>query len=427
MNSLILYNSTQTYTNTVYEHLNSFSQYSKFNYYFCHHNEDTPFHIKLSFFDAIIMHYSIRLPFNQLHETAVTSIKNFQGKKILFIQDEYDYTKRTWYWIKKLEFHLVFTVVPPAGIPRIYPQEEFPTVKFVSNFTGYVPENLDFSQESIPPSQRALTIGYRGRPLPLRYGQLGFEKINIGKQVASYCEKHSISHNIAWTESARIYGYQWYNFIKSCKAMLGSESGSNVFDWDGDLMKRLSYEKKRNPKISNSDLYEKVIRPLEIPKLMNQISPRIFECIACKTVLVLFEGEYSGIIQPDIHYVTLKKDGSNLDEVMKKLSDPLFVDTIAERAYKDIIESGNYSYHKFIKMVDHHITNSSDVRAVSSDISLNECRSLQPSHLTTYPIRMALKKPSHKLWRVLIPIWAIFPSSLRAHIKMPLKALLRFF
>ena len=54
---------------------------------------------------------------------------------------------------------------------------------------------------------------------------------------------------------------------------------------------------------------------------MNQISPRVFEAIALRTALVLFEGEYSGIIAPGVHYIPLKKNLSNLDDVLSLLGD----------------------------------------------------------------------------------------------------------
>ena len=41
---------------------------------------------------------------------------------------------------------------------------------------------------------------------------------------------------------------------------------------------------------------------------MGQISPKMFEAISLGTVLVMFEGKYSNILKPDLHYISLKKD-----------------------------------------------------------------------------------------------------------------------
>ncbi len=78
-------------------------------------------------------------------------------------------------------------------------------------------------------------MGCRGRNLPLEYGRLGQEKVLIGKLVRTYCKSNGLYCDIEWTEENRIYGPIWYDFMASCRSMLGSESGSNVFDWDGTL------------------------------------------------------------------------------------------------------------------------------------------------------------------------------------------------
>ena len=47
------------------------------------------------------------------------------------------------------------------------------------------------------------------------------------------CAERGVAHDIEWSDEKRIYGNAWYDFIGSCRAILGSESDSNVFDFDG--------------------------------------------------------------------------------------------------------------------------------------------------------------------------------------------------
>jgi hypothetical protein len=355
MNVLYLYSSKETYTNTVYEHISGFDKFSKYDTFFCHQDRYQRFSVDLSRFDAVVIHYTIRLPFDQISDSTADALAQYPGLKVLFIQDEYDHTHRTWYWIKRLGIQQVFTVVPPEGISCVYPAEEFPGVHFVSNLTGYVPEGLSCQAVDFPPSKREIIVGYRGRSLPIRYGQLGQDKIGIGCFVKKYCESKGIRHDIAWLEEARIYGPKWYEFMMSCRATLGTESGSNVFDWDGSLAGRIEGFRNANPSATDEDVFRMVVAPFEINGLMNQVSPRIFEAIAARTVLVLYEGSYSEVVTPGVHFIPLKKDGSNLDEVFELLQDGKFVDEMSERAYQDIIGSGRYSYKTFVSMVDEKI------------------------------------------------------------------------
>lgn len=437
MNVLCLYNATQTYTNAVFEHLDALGRFSRHRFFFMHSPQECPFSVDLSRFDAVCVHFSIRLPFNQISEQAVDALRNFKGLKFLFIQDEYDNTHRAWYWIQTVGFQLIFTVVPECGIERVYPCARFPNVRFRTNLTGYVPLGLTRDESVPPPSQRSLVVGYRGRPLSPRYGKLGFEKVAIGKMVRDYCERHGVPSDIAWTEDARIYGPAWYSFITSCRAMLGSESGSNVFDWDGELDSKIAEIRKHDPHATDAELYEKVVRSYEIDGIMNQVSPRIFEAIAAHTVLVLFEGNYSGVVRPHEHFIPLKKDGSNLGEVFAKLNDARYVDEMADRAYREVIESGQYSYRSFVEMVDWEI----DLSFSSLSPEFIECPKeisripvISPSPLTTTPTRggvikrraLELVGGALKIVLPVAPFWEAVPEPVRTRLRPMVRRLKRF-
>jgi hypothetical protein len=180
--------------------------------------------------------------------------------------------------------------------------------------------------------------------------------------VKAYCESRGIAQDIAWTESSRIYGPRWYEFMSSCRAMLGSESGSNVFDWDGTLAAQVDRYRGEHPGAGNDEIYRAVIEPLEMPGLMNQISPRVFECVASRTALILFEGTYSGLVEPWQHYIPLRKDGSNLDEVFERLRDDAFVAAMTQRAWDDLIVSQRHGYPAFIAMVDDELEQQAALR-----------------------------------------------------------------
>lgn len=405
MKILAFYNSLQTYTNTVFEHINSFAKYSKHEFFFCHCDQYLKeIEIDLSFFDAIIIHYSVRLPYDEIPDVIVDKLANYRGLKVLFIQDEYNYTYRAWYWIKRLGFSLVFTVVPEANIQKVYPPAEFPSTRFVNNLTGYVPDLLPDAPVK-QTSARSLVVGYRGRPLPIEYGDLGYEKVQIGNVVKRYCTANNIAHDIEWDEKSRIYGPKWYDFMASCRSMLGSESGSNVFDWDGKLAEEINCYKKINPFASDEMTCKEVIKVRETTGLMNQISPRIFESIACRTALVLFRGAYSNVVKPDLHYIPVEKDGSNLHEVFRKLADENYVDSMVARAYHDIINSGLYSYAAFINLVDKELAYCQDQYSTHGATAIQYIhRVADASKLVTrnpqqHTLSVTSLSPIHFIWR----------------------------
>jgi hypothetical protein len=238
----------------------------------------------------------------------------------LLIQDEYDMPRKSCTLIRRLGIQTVFTTVPKEFVHQFYPPSELPTVKFKSCLTGYIPDELPFELVK-PVSERPIWLAYRGRKLPVWYGQLGFEKLTIAKRMKAECLARSIPHDIEWEEEKRIGGRAWFSFVTNAKAVLGTESGSNVMDAWGDIRRGVQALSSERPDLSEEEIYEASVAQFENNVRMNQISPKIFEAIALKTGLVLFEGSYSNIIKPDEHFIPLRKDYGNVDDVFNQLSD----------------------------------------------------------------------------------------------------------
>jgi hypothetical protein len=350
MNVLILYDRFETYTNTVFEHLDSFRRYSHHRHFYAH-ARNTEADIAWDQFDVVVIHYCVRVVFDLIPSGLLLKIAEFKGPKVLFVQDEYDLTHNIWKAVRQLGVSNVFTCVPDEHRHLVFPAKELPNVQFTQTLTGFVPTDIDLGATPPRMADRAHTIGYRGRALPYYYGDLGQEKLLIAKGMRQACEERSVPFDIEWNEDKRIYGEDWPKFLMSCKATLGTESAANLFDFDGSLRSAVSQALAKNPKAT----YEQVKRDLgwadESP-IMNQISPRFFEAIAFKTALVLFEGTYSGILRPGDHYIPLRKDFSNLDAVFGALANDDELERMVERAYQDVIGSGEYSYQKFVQKYD---------------------------------------------------------------------------
>jgi hypothetical protein len=224
-------------------------------------------------------------------------------------------------------------------------------VRFVPVLTGYVPLDAE-SLRPVPMRARPISIGYRGWNLGYWYGDLGREKVLIGKWMKEACERRGLAADIAWEEAERFYGDDWFGFLGRCKATLGTESGSNVFDFDGTLRRRVEAELRANPGATYEEVHAKHLAAHEGKIVQNQISPKVFEAIACRTALILFEGRYSGVLEPQRHYIPLKKDFSNVDEVLGQVQDDDYLEALTSRAHRDIVQSGRYSYRGFVERFD---------------------------------------------------------------------------
>lgn len=436
-NVLILYDNQSIHVNTIKEHLESFKKFSKYHINYTSATEFTKPKISLQDYDAVVIHYCIRVNINNYLSPYYSQVlKDFSGYKILFIQDEYDTTEVARVWMRDIGIHAVFTCIPSQYINQIYPYSRFPLVEFIPTLTGFVPQCLESRDDFqpfkiIPTSERPLTIVYRGRKLPYWYGDLGQEKLEIGLKMKQICIDKSIPHDIECDDSKRIYGDRWYGFLSSAKATLGTESGSNIFDEFGNIRATIELVLKKNPQISYVEVSNLFFKGNDKKAKMNQISPKMFEAIALKTALILFEGDYSGILKPELHYISLKKDFSNIDEVLSKLQDNQYLEELVNRAYDDIVASGKYSYQKFINEFDNFLSERVSIRKKYPSFILEECLTLLEEQQKIDSLKLlfisAIKNPS--FWTDLlisnIQIVKLKLQSLWFRLKQIIKKLLR--
>lgn len=356
LNILVLYGANATITNTVMEHARSFALLSRHR---VHYASIVPFskgllrHLRR--FDVLVLHYSF---FPGLHWQVPPDLEraliDFQGHKVLFLQDEYDNTLVAHNWIRSLGIQTVYTCIPPEYRDTVYPPDRFPGVDFRQTLTGFVPISIP-KVPLLSAAERRIVIGYRGRQLHPRYGDLGREKALIGERMREICKQRGVSADIETAEDKRIYGRAWYEFLAGCRATLGSESGANVLDADGMLRASIDSALANNPSLSYQEIHARFIGDREGAIRTNQVSPRLFESVALRTALVLFEGHYSGTVDPWKHYLPLRKDFGNVDEVLDRLQDPAEVDALTARAYEHVIGSGRFSYEAFVREFDTHV------------------------------------------------------------------------
>src|SRR5205807_6982873 len=126
--------------------------------------------------------------------------------------------------------------------------------------------------------------------------------------------------------------------------MLASESGSSIVDYDRSAENAVREYLASKPTASYEEVEEAVLMSFAGGPSIKTISPRVFETAAMRTGLVMFPGEYSGIVRPWEHYVPLEKDFSNIADVAERIRDLSFLEELTTRTHDDLIGTGKYSY-----------------------------------------------------------------------------------
>jgi hypothetical protein len=342
--------------NTVLDYIESFKSYSEIEFYSYNPvGEEFPRWMDLSVFDIIVIHYTIYiLGQSYLTEKWKRKIREFSSLKAIFIQDEYRTVNEICKEMKYLGINILFSCWPRESIDKVYHPGILPEVKKITVLTGYVPEIFERNEPDFK-QDRQIDVGYRARGYGFYWlGVLYQEKKWIGVKFKNYIKKNNIdiSFDISTKEEDRIYGNSWIQFLRRCNCVLGTESGASVVDFTGNIEKKCINYLKKYPDADFYEVRDKYFANEEGKFYMNQISPRIFEAIGCGCCLILFEGKYSEILKPWVHYLPLKKDFSNIEDIVIAIKDKKWIKLIAKQAYNDIIKTGKYSYEQFVAFVD---------------------------------------------------------------------------
>lgn len=347
---LLLCDYDKTNAGTVVDHIEAFLEYSRHEYRVQSGRGDLLAGVDLEPFDAIVVHYSlVACHDSYLAPATRRRVRAFTGFKAAFVQDDYRFIDRTNDVLHYMGIHALFPLAGPDIVEAVY--HRLKGVRKTTVLAGYVPEAL--AAREVPPySERRLDVVYRARKLPAWMGSHTLQKWQISERFAADAERHGLRVDLSCREEDRIYGDAWIDFVSQSRAVLGTESGASVCDFTGTIQEQVERHLQEHPDTPFEVLRDRYFRDEDGRLMMNVISPRCFEAAALRTLMILYEGEYSGVLTPWRHYVPLRMDHSNMSEVVAVLRDPLRAQAIIDCAYREVVLSGRYNFKAMVEQVD---------------------------------------------------------------------------
>jgi hypothetical protein len=337
---------------TVMEHVRAFGRHSRFPLWTVNSDSGFPEGLRSLDFAAIVLHYSLfGMGTYALDEGWLDYLDRTPAYKVAFFQDECTRCQRRFSFLNAHSVDCVYTCLEPSQFDKVYGRyTDVP--KLVSNVPGYVSEELleAASRFAVPDGKRSVDVGYRGRPLPPYLGRGAQEKHLIGQRFRELARDSGLRLDILGAEADRLYGDAWYRFLADCRCVLGVESGVSAFDLEDEVLTEYRELKRVQDTVALEDL--RSLPRWEDEVYYRTVSPRHLEAAAFRVCQILFEGRYSGALEPMVHYIPLKKDFSNIDEVIDLVKDADVRTEIAANAHRDLIESGEWSYRRWIGGVD---------------------------------------------------------------------------
>ena len=317
-----------------------------------------PHSLLLDDFDAVIVHPTVSYSASNvemLDEGLKRDFPSYEGVKVLMKQDEQVTALRFSKFVRDKGFDLLFTCVPSSEHGKVYPRATIGGCELVQVLTGYVSLNM---RRGLNECSRDIDVSYRGSIQPLEFGRLGYEKRGIGYDVSRALSGHDLRVDISSRWEDRIYGDEWAGFLSRSRVVLGVESGSNLFDFDGKVAEWCREYESAHPEDDPAceryylAAHEAYLHKFEDNVFYAQISPRHFESAAAGAAQLLYEGNYSGIFKPHEHFMPLRRDLGNIDEAFDFIRDEAACSRMARATFEEVILDKRNWYETFVAQAD---------------------------------------------------------------------------
>ncbi len=280
-------------------------------------------------------------------------VRAISGYRIATVQDEFTQTKLLNDFLLNFDVQHIFSVAPPSEWAKIYPSLDRNKTKLDTSLTGYLDRGMIDRIETLAASYplRDIDIGYRASYARYSLGFVGYLKVKIAEVVRQAAQGTPLKIDVSNDPKDTIVGEDWYRFLLRCKYTLGVESGASVLDTDGTIETAVNDYLASHPTASFEAVQRACLREHDGELKLQVIGPRHLEACVTRTCQILTEGEYNGILKPNLHYLPLKKDFSNLNEVLEAVKRDDQRAEIVERAYNDIVLSNKYSFESYVNNI----------------------------------------------------------------------------
>lgn len=375
------YTADKSMRNTDIDHAFCFQRYDADNEYFYFNiykgrfAEDYSW-IDKSMFDVVIFHYTaMELRISDRHWNDFVQLmrmiwRDYPCKKIIMVQDDYTRTGNVWDLALGIKADTIYTIIRECDYSILYPKSKLGNIQIKTVLTGYVEERYINKIFLRSHSQRTYDVVYRANKLPYEYGKHGQLKYELALYFNEQLQNTGLIFDLAGTigNKGAVLGDRWLDFLASSRTTIGCLSGAGFADITGEYQK-----KARDYNTLHADATYEEAKAACFPdvkeNLSGMISPRIFDAAITKTCQILLGEDYQGILRPNVDYIVLNTDFSNIHEVIEKMKDVGYCEQIANNCYEHVVKSQRYTYKKFAEWLINDIGCADSVKQYFGELS----------------------------------------------------------
>jgi hypothetical protein len=259
-----------------------------------------------------------------------------RGKLVIFIGNEYKLMAEKIGFIRSVNADYVCSQLPLEAARWLYTEcshSQILPMPHALNPKLYHPS---------PHSQRTIDIGFIG---VLYHNVIGdMERTNLIRFFQTHGAALGLACDIRLGAYLKLPRAEWAQFLNTCKGIIGAEAGTYYLDRTGQVIADAKAYLKAHPTASFEEIFERFFRDHPSRVSGKAISSRHFEPIGTKTCQILLEGYYNGTLVPDEHYISLKKDFLNIDDVVRRFKDDNYRQAMVEQTYEYVMAEHTYRH-----------------------------------------------------------------------------------
>ena len=292
---------------------------------------------EIAHYDLIVLLHSTNadsmLPLSLLQ----SYFENRKGKVLIFVGNEYCLMPEKINFIKKAEADFVASQLPRDAANWLYADCNKSKILLV-------PHGLNSSAYKAyqDHGQRKTDLGFIGDRYSLAIGDM--ERTELIEYFTKNDFQPELAVDIRLGRKLRLSREKYVNFLNAIRGTIGAESGTYYLEKTDETQKKVQAFLSRYPKTTFEEIYDRFFRDYSCPVNGKAISSRHFEPIGTKTCQILLEGKYNDILKPDVHYISLNKDYSNIDSVIEKFRDKDFTRKMTDNAHEYVMDSHTYEH-----------------------------------------------------------------------------------
>lgn len=264
-----------------------------------------------------------------------------RGALISFIGNEYDLMDEKVAFLRDARPDIVCSQLALPAAQYLY-DEALPHSRVACMPHALNPQHYNTTQ----PTSRTVDIGFVGSVYPLWVGDM--ERTLMLLLTAEIAPLVGLTHDIRLKNLARD---EWATFLRSSRFIIGAESGTYYLDRRGGLLAEAKAWCRANPDAQFDAVEARFFTQRTGVPSGKTISSRHFEPIGTRTGQILVEGEYTGVLTANEHYIPVRKDFQDLDAALTRARDEGERVAMTDRAWQHVMD-GHTHAHRVNALLD---------------------------------------------------------------------------